>query len=239
MKILKDYSNSSIDNWLLTQAEPDYQAFTSKLLPGISPILGVRLPKLRTLAKEITKTDPMNFLSTATNDSFEKIQLQGMVIGYLPADFPTISLLIRNFVPKINNWSVCDSFCSGLKITKKFPQEMWELIHAFLVTEDEFSIRFGIVMMLNYYIDSSHLEEVFQRLSSIKNDSYYVKMGIAWTISICYKKFPDQTVDFMTSSSLSSELIQMSCKKIGELSHVTREKKVEIMQTISISGQPW
>ena len=238
MNTINDFSDPSIVNWFLAQADPEYQSFTQRLLPGTSPILGVRLPKIRSLAKKIAKEDPLNYLLTAKDDSFEKIMLQGMVIGYLPMDFSNVSPYIRDFVRKIDNWSVCDSFCCGLKIAKKYPKEMWDLINEFLVREEEFSIRFGIIMMLTYYIDCTHIEEVFLRLSSITNRTYYVKMGIAWTVSICYKQFPEKTLDFLTDGSLSGELIQMSLKKIGELAHMTKEKKLEISNLILASGQP-
>ena len=90
-------------------AEPEYQKFSASLLPGVENILGVRIPKLRVIAKRIAKENWKEFLEDAKDDSFEEILLQGLVIGYAKAN-PTESITALDaFLPKIDNWSVCDS----------------------------------------------------------------------------------------------------------------------------------
>ncbi len=102
---------------LLKLAEPDYQVFASRLLPGTPHILGVRLPYLRKMAQRIVKEGATSFLSERETVYFEEVMLRGMVIGYLK-NLPLERHLyyIKEFVPLIDNWSVCDSFCSGLKV---------------------------------------------------------------------------------------------------------------------------
>lgn len=127
---------------LLELAEPNYQQFTARLLPGISNILGVRLPVLRKIAKQIAKENWREFLRQNDEVYFEEIMLKGMVIGYIKdASVHEIMKFTETFVPKINNWSVCDSFCAGLKITKQNQQQFWPLICSYLSSEEEFEVR--------------------------------------------------------------------------------------------------
>ena len=96
-------------------------------------------------------------------------------------------------MPKINNWAVCDTFCAGLKITKKHKEEMFEFLQKYLKSHKEFEIRFGVVMLLDYYIEEKYLNQLFEIFDSIENKEYYVQMAIAWAISICLIKFYDKT----------------------------------------------
>ena len=93
-------------------SEPDFREFTAGLMPGVRNVLGVRLPALRRIAKQEARGNWKEYFEQALDDSYEEIMLQGMVIGYLKEDLDVVQGLIRDFVPKIDNWSVCDSFCS-------------------------------------------------------------------------------------------------------------------------------
>ena len=96
---------------LVRLAEPEYAVFSRRLLPGTENVLGVRLPLLRRLARRIAKGDWAAYLDTAGDGSFEEVMLQGMVIGAICAPPQEVLARTAAFVPKIDNWSVCDSFC--------------------------------------------------------------------------------------------------------------------------------
>ena len=98
--------------------EPEYQKFSAALIPNITNVLGVRLPALRKIAKQLASGDWRTYLETAEDEYFEEVMLQAMVIGHVQADLDELLKAIETFVPKIDNWSVCDSFCAGLKYTK-------------------------------------------------------------------------------------------------------------------------
>ena len=107
-------------------ADPDYLAFNQKLVPDCSNMLGVRMPELRRLSRQIVKGNAEEYLALAGAGSHEEILLHGMVIGALDCDFETLKGYIVGFVPKISNWAVCDSFCSGLKQFGKEQQAAYE-----------------------------------------------------------------------------------------------------------------
>ncbi|PKM44535.1 MAG: DNA alkylation repair protein, partial [Firmicutes bacterium HGW-Firmicutes-6] len=102
---------------LLALVDEKYRKFSSSLTPGTDNILGVRLPALRKIGKKIAKADWRSYLETARDDSFEETLLQGMVIGYADMELTERLVMIKTYLPKIDNWSICDSFCTGLKFT--------------------------------------------------------------------------------------------------------------------------
>lgn len=210
---------------ILEMVDEDYQKFTSSLSPNVDNILGVRLPLLRNLAKEITKGDWRGYISTAENEYFEEQMLEGMVIGYAKADIEEILSYVARFVPKINNWSVCDSFCSSLKITKNNPTQVWEFLQPYFSSKREYELRFAIVMLLNYYIDDDYLNHVLIQLDKTKHDGYYVKMAVAWAVSICYIKYPEQTMVFLKDNTLDNFTYNKALQKIIESLRVDKETK--------------
>ena len=114
---------------LTALADPKYRKFSSALLPGLkTPMLGVRLPSLRKLAKELARQHGKEALNLLTDETFEERMLQGMIIGALKPEPETVFPLIKQFIPKINCWSVCDSFCTSLKIAQRHPQETWRIL---------------------------------------------------------------------------------------------------------------
>ncbi len=211
---------------LINLSEEDYRNFSSKLLPGVKNILGVRLPALRKIAKSIAKEDWKSYLNNARDDYFEEVMLQGMVIGYINnIDIDEIISLIRKYVPKINNWSVCDSFCNGLKITSKNKERMWNFLQEYFSSSDEFEVRFAVVMLLNFYVEEEYIELVLSNLDKIKHDGYYVKMAVAWAISICYVKFSEITFNYLKENNLDYFTYNKSLQKICESLKVSKEEK--------------
>jgi len=213
---------------LFELADEEYRKFQSTLCPGCSNILGVRVPLLRNLAKDIAKGDWCGYLKNAGNDYFEEIMLQGMVIGYAQAETEELMGYIKAFVPKIDNWAVCDSFCTGLKFTKKNRSRVWENLHLHLASKEEFEIRFGTVMLLNYYVEEDYIDRVLLLLDGIKHEGYYVKMAVAWAVSICFVRFPEITIDYLMQNALDDFTFNKSLQKITESLRVDKETKTLI-----------
>lgn len=223
-------TNDDIKKQLLELADSQYQIFSSGLIPNVNndSILGVRLPQLRKIAKSIIKGDWEHYLRTASNDSFEEIMLQGMVIGYVKEDLNKILPYVKGFISRINNWSVCDSFCSGLKLPKVYSNEMWEFILPYLKDSREYYIRFGVVMLIFYYVDEKHIEDALALLDAIDCDAYYVKMAVAWAISIYYIRFPGRTMMYLNNNHLDTFTYNKALQKITESLKVDKDTKMRI-----------
>lgn len=214
---------------LIQLQDKKYKEFHGGLCPGTENIIGVRVPVLRNYAKELLKQyDFKELMKNIDNEYYEEIMLQGMLIGLAKEEFSTILKYITNFIPKIDNWAVCDVFCAGLKITKKHKEEMWDFIQTYLKSNKEFEIRFGVVMLLDYYIEESYLNQNFEIFDSIKNTAYYVQMAVAWAISISLIKYYDETIKYLKKAKIDKFTYNKALQKGIESYRITPEQKQEL-----------
>lgn len=211
-------------------AEPEFQKFASSLIPNVpkEKILGVRLPEIRKLAKKLAKGDWQQYLAQAKSDCYEEILLRGILIGKIQAPLPKMLEYIREFVPKIDNWSTCDSFCAGLKLAKTYPKEIWDFIQPYFQSEEEYQVRFAVVMLLDYYVEEAYREAALQLLERVRHEGYYVKMAVAWAVSKFCIRFPESVTEFLQKSDLDDFTYNKALQKILESRAVSAEKKEEI-----------
>lgn len=211
---------------LLELCEPKYMKFTSALMPGVENVLGIRLPLLRKIAREIAAGDWRAYLAQAGDFYFEERMLQGMVISYARCDPAEKLEHVTRFIPKIDNWAVCDCFCWRLKAAERQP--MWEFIQPRFRSEAEYEVRFAVVMALGNFVDQAHIEDLLQLLDGIRHEAYYARMGVAWAVSVCYIKFPERTHAWLESCSLDDWTFNKSLQKIVESYRVSDAAKQEI-----------
>lgn len=204
---------------LISLAEPKYQEFSSKLTPNIDNILGVRLPNLRRIAKRIAKENYLDFFKQNNDEFFELTMLEGMVIGYLPQNEQ--EKYIKNFISKINNWAVCDSFCAGLKNISL------DFVELYFNSNKEYELRFAFVILLNYFIDSDY-DYVIKKISEFNNEQYYAKMAVAWCLSICMVKKYEQTLKDIQALKIQPWVLKKGITKAIESSRITKEQKEEL-----------
>ena len=211
-------------------AEEDYKAFNQKLLPGVKHILGVRLPALRKLAKETARGDFRAYLAEAQKEisgdsSFEEIMIQGLVIGYARMEQEEYRKYLGEFIPRITNWSVCDSCANSYKFMGDDPEYWFSYLKKYENSQKEFEIRFMIVSMLNHFTEADHIDEILSICEGIRHDGYYAKMGAAWALQVCYVKFPEKTKDFLENNRMADFVQNKAIQKIRESRCVSREEK--------------
>lgn len=214
-------------------AEEDYRVFNSRLLPGVSRVLGVRLPAMRKLAKKTAKGDFRSYLKEAQEkinaDSIhEEIMVQGLVIGYAEMNREEYRKYLDEFVPKISNWSVCDSCVNSFKFMRKDPDYWFDYLKTYRNSKEEFELRFMIVAMMNHFVDEDHIDEILSICSVICHDGYYVKMAVAWTLQVCYVKFPGQTRRLLENNCMDNFTHNKAIQKIRESYQVSREEKEKL-----------
>jgi len=206
-------------------ADTSYKEFHSKLCPGINNIVGVRVPILRNYARELSREDFRKYLENAQNDYYEEIMLQGMIIGIAKMDLEERVKYIEKFISKIDNWAICDTFCAGLKFTKQNKELVWNFLQKYINSKKEFELRFVIVMMLDFYIIDEYIRDVINSLDNIKHEGYYVKMAVAWAISIAYIKYPKLTMEYLQNNNLDNFTYNKALQKIIESSRISKEEK--------------
>lgn len=210
------YSLEKIRKFLLENSDEKYRKFSSSLIPNTDNLLGIRIPFLRKFAKDIAKTCAEEFLREKNCEYFEETMLQGMVIGLVKTDIAQRFELIKDFLPKIKNWSVCDCFCCGLKFTKDNRKEVLEFLKPYIKSENEYEVRFAAVMLLDYFVNEEYIDTTLALLNEFTHEAYYAKMAVAWAISICYINYPDKTFEFLKRTKISPWVFNKSIQKITE-----------------------
>lgn len=210
---------------LFAMQDLKYKEFHGSLCPDIDNVIGVRIPKLREYAKELYKSNNLKDIKIE-DKYYEELVIQGMLIGFQTKEpIEEVIKQVEEFVPKINSWAVCDTFCTGLKVTKKYQPEMFEVIKQYLKSKQEYEVRFAIVMLLDYYINDQYIDQILQILDNVKLDKYYVQMANAWAISICLIKYYNKTLDFLKTTKIDDFTYNKGIQKAIESYRITNEQK--------------
>lgn len=214
-------------------AEEDYRVFNSRLLPGVPRVLGVRLPAMRRLARKTAKGDFRLYLKEAckkitAGSIHEEIMMQGLVIGYAEMERDEYRKCLDEFVPKISNWSICDSCVNGFKFMRNDPEYWFDYLKTYRHTREEFELRFMIVAMMNHFMDDDHIDEILSFCNEIHHDGYYVKMAVAWTLQACYVKFPEKTRRLLENNSMDDFTHNKAIQKTRESYQVSGKEKEEL-----------
>ncbi len=220
-----------VKQYLLNLEDKKYLEFSKKLNMHNQDHkqIGVKIPLIRAYAKELSQKYELEFLiDNIDEEYYEELMLKGILIGtYKNLEFGELEKQINIFVPKIDDWGICDSFCNSLKITKKYKKEIWNLINnKYLKSKNEFEVRFGLVMILNYYIEDEYLEKIYKIINKVKLDKYYVKMANAWLISYCVIKYYDRTYKFLKEEcKIDKWTYNKGIQKSIESYRITKEEK--------------
>lgn len=234
---------------LKQETDPEYREFHMRLLPGISGIQGVRTPILRGLAKELVKDGWQEYINQAAlawesegqgEDGlyYEELILWGLCICGACRRWEEARPYIERFIPAINNWAVCDIFCGSLKIAKKYRRESWDFIQPYLCSDQEYKIRFGVVMLISHFVDKEHADAALALLDRISHEGYYVKMAVAWAVSIYYIKLPETVMPYLENNRLDDWTYNKALQKITESFRVGQDMKKKIRSMKRLSHLP-
>lgn len=202
-----------------------YKEFNSKLTKTKYPIIGIRIPILRDFAKRETKN--INYISSS-NPYFEEVMLEGMNISFCK-DIQLFIARVNDFIPKIDDWSVCDICCASLrKIVNKNKERVWECIIKYKDSEEEFETRFMIIMMMDYFLEEKYLNDIFYIIDNLKCNKYYCEMAVAWLLATSLAKFENETLEYMQRSHISKFAFNKAISKACESYRVSVEIKNRI-----------
>lgn len=213
---------------LIENSETSYKEFHSKLVPDtLYPLLGVRVPIIKNLAKNAIKSDRSTILEfiSETHTFYEEFMLHALLINSLSNDINELFSLIENFLPQIDNWAICDSFVSSLKTLKKHPKLTLNKVKKYLNSSHPYTVRFAIVTLLVYYLDDNFSEEILQL--SIKNcgKHFYIDMAIAWLFSFALIKQYDVTIPYFKNNILTKFVHNKALQKAIESFRVSPNTK--------------
>lgn len=209
-----------------------YLKFNKKILNNDNIcIIGVRVPILRKIAKEMVINNNLEYLYK-NKKYYEEIMIHGLILGYLKLPFNELLEKLDEFIPLVDNWAICDTVCSNLKIFKKNLDEGFIYINKLLKSNDEFTVRFGLVLLLDYYINDEYIDEILDICVNICNDKYYILMANAWLLSICYIKYKDKTLNLLNNYLLDYTLKKKTIYKICDSNRVLKKDKIFLKSMI-------
>lgn len=218
-------------------ADEKYKEFHKSLVPGLTNMLGVRMPKVREVAKWAAKQEwqsEWEELGTSYGGEigacYEELMIKGILIGYGKLNQEEQAGYLKKYVPLINNWGICDCCCSTWKFMKKDQEYWFTFLQPYLESENEFEVRFAVVSMLDHFVNDTYLERLFQAFDSIKHEGYYVKMAVAWAVSICYIKYPEATWEYLERKSLDDFTHNKTIQKIRESYRISKEEKDRLLE---------
>lgn len=211
--------------YLISLQDINYKKFHSSLvLNSKYGIIGIRLPIMREIAKNISKSNIEEFLQYAQDKYYEEVMIQGLVISHIKEE-NKFCKYFKTYINKIDNWAICDSFCNSIKIVRKYEEKYFNYAIKYALNEEEFISRVGLVMILNHFINEKNLDVIFDVLNKIESDKFYINMAEAWLICEMYIKFPKETKSFLEKNSLNKFTQNKAISKIHDSYRISKEEK--------------
>ena len=150
--------------------------------------------------------------------------IQGLVISHIK-DEKQFYKYFREYINKIDNWALCDSFCSSIKIVRKYEEKYFKEAVKLTLNKEEFISRVGLVMILNHFINKNNLDIIFDTLNKIQSDKFYINMAEAWLSCELYIKYPKETTKFLKKNNLNKFTQNKAISKIHDSYRVSKEEK--------------
>ena len=210
---------------LESMSENNYALFSGKIIPGARNILGIRMPILRAYAKELVKQYGEEVLDDSDDHYYAEVLLRGMIIGYAKPEPEKLLKYIRDYVPLIDNWAVCDTFCSTLKIGKKNLEGVFEFLRPYIHSHKEFEQRFAAVMLLDHFINEEYIDRTLEQLRVINTEKYYSSMGVAWALAEAYIKYPHKAEPYISGKVFEARTHDRAIGKLCDSYRIAKEDK--------------
>ncbi len=215
-------------NYLNNFSDSKYQSFNQKIITTKYNMLGIKIPLLRKISKDIMKKDYQSFLKFP-NIYYEIVLLKGLIIGNIKDLNETMSYFY-DYLDLIDNWALNDTFCSSLKIVKENKEFFLQVIDNLLKSNKEYYVRVGLILLLNYYIEEKYLSLIFNYLDNLKSDLYYINMGEAWLLCEIFTKYPKVTINYLDKHKLNNFTINKTVSKIRDSYKINKEYKDYVLK---------
>lgn len=210
---------------LLNLSDQKNADFLSKLTPTVEreKVLGVRTPNLRKLAKSLYGTkEAEKFLASTPHYYLEENTLHLFLLGF-EKDFFKAVKAVDEFLPYVDNWATCDGFSSTT--FKKNPDLLSPYVDKWISSDKTYTVRFGVLALMKYYLDENFTEEVLKKVSKISSDEYYVNMMISWFFATALAKKWDYAIKYIEENRLSDFCHNKTIQKARESFRVLDEHK--------------
>ena len=219
---------TEIQNTLFALRDPAYQAFQSRLIPTMDPalVIGVRMPALRKLAKELAGTpEAETFLRELPHRYYEENNLHGLLISALP-DYAAAVAALESFLPHVDNWATCDLLSP--RAFRCHPAELPEQIRRWVRDEGPYTVRFGLGMLMQFYLDGEFRPAYLALAAGVRREEYYVRMMVAWYFATALAKQYDAALPYLEERRLDRWTHNKTIQKAVESFRITPAQKNEL-----------
>lgn len=215
----------------LAQGNESYAAFNKRIVNTKMPVIGVRVPDLRRLARELApdmSAADISKLLTAKNKSFDYVLLCGLLITHARLDEQTAINLTKQYLPLVDSWAHIDVF---VEKKRRFAGEVWwDFALECLQNKAEFIVRYGVVSLMTNFLDEAHIDQVFAVLRNVKHDGYYVKMALAWLYATAAVHFFELTLAELENEHIDAWTRNKAYQKMRESRRFTPKEQRIIRQ---------
>ena len=217
---------TEIQRHLFAIKDDGYRTFQCRLMPTVDAqtVIGVRTPHLRKYAKGIANSDAAKaFLQALPHQYYEENNLHAFLIEEIK-DFNTCVAALNTFLPYVNNWATCDSM--NPKILGKHKADLLDVIEAWISAPDPYTVRFGIKLLMTWFLDADFSPEYLTKVASVNSEEYYVKMMISWYFATALAKQYEATLPYLEKHRLSPWIHAKTVQKATESYRLTKEQKI-------------
>jgi len=210
----------------LAEGNEAYAEFNKRIVNTKMPVIGVRVPDLRRLARELApdvNAADISELLAEKNQSFDYVLLCGLLITHARLDDQTAIDLTKQYLPRIDSWAHIDVF---IEKKRRFAGESWwNFALECLQSEAEFTVRYGVVSLMTNFLDEAYIDQVFAALRNIPHDGYYVKMALAWLYATAAVQFFELTLAELENGHIDTWTRNKAYQKMRESRRFTPEQQ--------------
>ncbi len=217
----KDYKDFLV--YLQSLADDKYKKFSSGIIPDTPLFFGIRVPELRRIAKEISKGNAGEFLRLEKGGFHEEIIIDGLVRAGKKCPYDEMLKDIIYFSGKIYNWSISDTV--SFKSIKKYHTKFWNDKDILLKSDNPWQIRFGLKILVDFYLTDEYIDAVLDICAHIKSSFYYVNMMQAWLNATAAAKYPDKVMRLLENGRLDEVVFKMTVRKMLDSYRITEPDK--------------
>ena len=216
---------------LFSMQDAAYGDFHSKLMPTVerSKVIGVRVPELRKLAKRLAGSEmAVTFLEDIPHNYYEENNLHAFLLDGTE-DYDDAVAYVDAFLPCIDNWATCDGL--NPKVFGKNRDKLIGKIDEWMASDHVYTVRFGIGMLMRYYLDEEFRTEYPERVAAVKGEDYYIRMMVAWYFATALAKQYDTVLQYLEEDWLDRWTHNKTIQKAIESYRITAEQK-EYLRTL-------
>ena len=225
---------TEIQQRLFALQDAGYRDFHAALMPTVDKalVIGVRMPALRALAKELKGTElAADFMAALPHKYYEENNLHAALIGHI-RDFQPCLTALERFLPYVDNWATCDMM--NPRALAKDKAALLERIRLWLQSGHTYTVRFGMEMLMNHFLEEDFREEYPALVASVRSEEYYVRMMQAWYFATALAKQYEAAVTYLEQRRLPPWVHNKTIQKARESFRVSQEQK-EYLKSLKVS----